>query len=43
VSQDPASIGLSTNFITVVAQVQNFDFMPGCTVNIHMAMTKRID
>ena len=32
----------TTNFISVVAQVQNFDFMPGCTVNVHMTLLKRL-
>jgi hypothetical protein len=40
-NQTPASIGTSTNFITVVAHIRNFDFMPGCTASVHMALIQR--
>jgi hypothetical protein len=42
-SQKPAVIKRSTNFVTIVAAIQNFDFMAGCTTFVHMALLKRPD
>jgi hypothetical protein len=43
VRQRPDRIEASTNFITIVAEIRNFDFMPGCTVGVHMALIKRLE
>lgn len=40
-SQSPETVKESTNFLSIVAAIQNFDFMPGCTAFVHMALLKR--
>ena len=42
-SQKPATIKAGTNFITAVAEVENFDFQVGCIVTIHLALIKRLN
>jgi hypothetical protein len=41
--QNPSKIETSTNFITIVAEIRNFDFMPGCNVTVHMALIRRLN
>jgi hypothetical protein len=41
-SQRPETIEATTNFLTVVAEIRNFNFMPGCSVVVHMSMTRRV-
>ena len=42
-SQKPATIKAGTNFITAVAEVENYDFQVGCTVTVHLALIKRLN
>jgi hypothetical protein len=42
-TQKPLTIKTTTHFLTVTAEIQNFDFMVGCTVTIDMPMTRRLN
>ena len=41
VSQEPPVIEIATKFINVVAEIKNFDFMPGCSVKLRLGLTPR--
>lgn len=40
-SQSPASITTATQTVTIVAELQNFDFQTGCTPKIRLMMHRR--
>jgi len=42
-SQKPLTIKATTHFINATAEIQNFDFMVGCTVTIDLTMTQRLN
>ncbi len=43
ITQLPGTLKATTKFINIVAEIQNYDFMAGCTVEVHMSLIKRLD
>jgi hypothetical protein len=42
-SQSPAKLSPTTDFITVEGQIQNYNYMKGCTVDFRLALTRRVE